>query len=288
MDDGTTDTRSEEIEAQRFRALLAASEGDAPVGLAATARTRGDRMRARRTAASALAASLVVVGAGAIALRYGGTEQASGAMAPKSNLATTTATATATTAGATPGASEASPGGTAAAMNAGPRPTPPGCASPTASAGPGGQAACPEPVNPLGLFSVPHGDGRTALLLPFVEGATPPTPAGDVLWHLPGTVMPGGQGISVLVIRLAENSTGIYPEFERIKAGVQVGVSFGERAYAYRIDARVNDLASNMGFLAPKPPGSPYTTPGAYVAVVVLKPDGKAAHFVAWGSLVGA
>ncbi|WTW92527.1 hypothetical protein OG216_03670 [Streptomycetaceae bacterium NBC_01309] len=244
-------------------------------------------MRARRTAASALAASLVVVGAGVIALRYGGTEQASGAMAPKNNLAATT-TATATTAGATPGASAASPDGAAAAMNAGPRPSPPGCASPTASVGPGGQAACPDPVDPLGLFSVPHGDGRTALLLPFVEGATPPTAASDVLWHLPGTVMPGGQGISVLVIRLAENSTGIYPEFERIKAGVQVGVSFGERAYAYRIDARADDLASSMGFLAPQPPGSPYTTPGAYVAVVVLKPDGKAAHFVAWGSLVGA
>lgn len=274
MDDGTTNTRSEEDDERRLSALLASAEGDAPLELAAAARRQGDRTRARRTTVSAVLAFLVVIAAGGVALRYGGSGDQAGP-APVGAVDAVPGPQDRTLLSASP-----IPCGTTTAP-AQPQPgqgTP--CAAYAQSTPP---AAAPDGVGaPLGTVSIQFGSQGDTRQWQLREGTAVEALDGTIVGHYPGTAMPGQSGNFALALKAGAGEEAA----EAVVAANKVTVSVTGRSYVYQIDARSVVGSNTTGVVAPIPQGSPYTGPGAYLTIVTQVPgETKTLRTVVWGHL---
>ncbi|MCF2532354.1 sortase domain-containing protein [Yinghuangia soli] len=294
-----------------LRRVFADTEPDAPQGLAAAARARGQRIRARRTTACAVAASLVVVAAGAIAVRYGGPDDTTvgspaAAAVPSSRPA-----------GAAPAQAPPVDGNAESALpDSGASPTrtalglqgtssgdylrieaengvvvwcrPPWIGYPAAV---GSEPTCSAPSEPPGSF----GDGSRGLLrlpgdtaqvtMPIVEGTSGDTLAVARAGHYPGTAALGEPGNFALALGRTDNASA-YP-LARLAPGSTVEVvGRVDVKYTYRIDRIVTVDPQATGVVDAVPAGGPYDRPGSYLTLTSPGPNGSATErIVAWGHL---
>ncbi|MDI2125713.1 sortase [Yinghuangia seranimata] len=253
-------------DAAALRHLLAASEGTAPRNLAAAARNRSTRIRARRrTAAVVSAAAAAVVAAGAsVAVLPGGTGTAS----------------------ARPGASGTPTASGTSADASSTKPAPPmTSACPPSSVQPSQCLTYPDiQWIPVGGIALPQPGGTAPQFRDIFV-----TPSDEVLGKgnvglYPGSANVGAGGNLVLTGR-AEQPGDPFAALAALRAGDKVTVRTTTHIYTYTVDAGRDVKPGDREITAPVPlpPGAPQNGSGAYLTLIAAGPrEGGPGRLVVW------